>query len=167
MSADGAIQGVFLCPGYGVRPGSSSRTDRQWLIHFMAQTYREDSVEREFPHLRQTVGQYLSPETPFWLVETAVPMDRDPNPVACLWLGNAVDQILGERHAHLLLLYVVPTHRRRGIGSALMLQAENWARQRGDRQISLEVFSDNELSLELYTRLGYQPQSLTLLKPIG
>ncbi|MDZ8140923.1 MAG: GNAT family N-acetyltransferase [Nostoc sp. DedQUE04] len=88
-----------------------------------------------------------------------------PNsPIACLWVGNAIDQVHGNRHAHIFILYVVPEHRRRGIGTALMEYVENWAIQRGDRQIGLQVFQSNKPALNLYNQLGYQTQSLWMVK---
>jgi len=87
-------------------------------------------------------------------------------PVACLWVGNAIDQVQGDRHAHIFLLYVVPEHRRRGIGTALMRYVENWARNRGDRQIGLQVFESNTPALNLYNQLGYQTQSLLMIKSL-
>jgi len=49
----------------------------------------------------------------------------------------------GNRHAHIFLLYVKPEYRRQGIGTALIKYAEDWAIQRGDRQIRLQVFQSN------------------------
>ncbi|WP_375511986.1 GNAT family N-acetyltransferase [uncultured Nostoc sp.] len=85
-------------------------------------------------------------------------------PIACLWVGNAIDQVQGNRHAHIFILYVVPEYRRRGIGTALMQYVENWAIQRGDRQIGLQVFQSNKPALNLYNQLGYQTQSLWMVK---
>ncbi|MBD2343180.1 GNAT family N-acetyltransferase [Anabaena subtropica FACHB-260] len=99
---------------------------------------------------------------PQWL-----PCSSTSSPVACLWMGNAIDQIQGDRHAHIFLLYVLPEHRRRGIATALMQYAENWAKQRGDRQIGLQVFQSNPPALNLYNHLGYQTQSLWMVKSIG
>jgi ribosomal protein S18 acetylase RimI-like enzyme len=81
-------------------------------------------------------------------------------------MGNAIDQLQGDRHAHIFLLYVMPEHRRRGVGSALMRHAEDWARARGDRQIGLQVFQSNRPALNLYHRLGYQTQSLWMVKSL-
>jgi len=64
------------------------------------------------------------------------------------------------------LLYVSPEHRRQGIGSALMHQAENWAKARGDCQIGLQVFQQNQPALGLYQKLGFQPQWLGMVKPL-
>jgi len=82
-------------------------------------------------------------------------------------MGNAIDQIKGDRHAHIFLLYVVPEHRRRGIATALMQYAENWAKERGDRQIALQVFQSNPPAINLYNHLGYQTQSLWMVKKIN
>jgi ribosomal protein S18 acetylase RimI-like enzyme len=159
-----------LIPGYTLRPGSG--LDRALLVKFMQRTYQELYPDHTFPHLAQTVDQYLSTDTPIWWVDpqpapTSAPATRQPpSPIACLWLGNAVDQIQGDRHAHIFLLYVSPAHRHRGIGSALMQQAEAWATARGDRQIGLQVFHHNQPALQLYEKLGYQPQSYWMVKPL-
>ena len=87
--------------------------------------------------------------------------------MGCIWLGNAIDQVRGDRHAHIFLLYVMPEHRRRGIGSELMRHAEDWARARGDRQIGLQVFQSNQPALALYHQLGYQTQSLWMVKSLS
>ncbi|MEH2180008.1 GNAT family N-acetyltransferase [Nostoc sp.] len=93
-------------------------------------------------------------------IEDSIPLP----PIACLWVGNAIDQVHGYRHAHIFILYVVPEHRRRGIGTALMRYVENWAIQRGDRQIGLQVFQSNKPALNLYNQLGYQTQSIWMVK---
>jgi ribosomal protein S18 acetylase RimI-like enzyme len=158
-----------LPQGYWLREGG--RHDRPQLLQFLKSSYRELFGDRDLSHLRQTVEQYWSPQTPVWWVES--PRDRsregdrpDNAIVAGLWLGNALDQVTGDRYAHIFLVYVVETHRQRGIGSALIRHAEHWARQRGDRQIGLQVFIDNPPALNLYRKLGYRSQSLWMLKPL-
>ena len=143
------------------------------FIKFIKLAYQELFPEQEdFSHLARTVKQYLSKETPLWWVDAdqvatsgSLPVERQP--VACIWLGNAIDQVEGDRHAHVFLLYVMPEHRRQGIGSALMRHAEDWARARGDRQIGLQVFQSNQPAVNLYDRLGYKTQSLWMVKPLS
>jgi ribosomal protein S18 acetylase RimI-like enzyme len=153
----------------------------------MQLTYQEMFPDQDFSHLAQTVEQYFSSQTPLWWVEEHGEMGRlgdgekndggmgrlgdgedfttPPNhPIACLWMGNAIDQVTGDRHAHIFLLYVEPKHRRRGIATALMRYAEDWAKNRGDRQMGLQVFQSNQAALNLYSGLGYQTQSLWLKK---
>ncbi|GAC1502171.1 MAG: GNAT family N-acetyltransferase [Chamaesiphon sp.] len=164
---------MLLLPGYQLREGSG--LERTMLVKFMQLTYQELFPNQEnFSHLSATVDQYFSKKTPLWGVEV---LDQQQEAmgkqqsltsatVGCLWLGNVVDQVKGDRHAHIFLLYVTPSHRRRGIGSALMCHAENWAKARGDRQIGLQVFQTNQPALSLYQRLGFQTQSFWMVKPL-
>jgi ribosomal protein S18 acetylase RimI-like enzyme len=140
----------------------------------MQQTYEERSPNQSFAHLSQTVDYYLSRETPLWWVETVAKLTPAPaqfslqrsQPIACLWLGYAIDQLTGQRHTHVFLLYVEPGHRRKGIGAALMHQAEAFARSHGDHQIGLQVFQSNQPAVNLYHQLGYETQSLWMVKPL-
>lgn len=147
-----------LIPGYKVRAGSSR--DRALLVKFMQKTYQELAPKQDFSHLALTVEQYLSRETPLWWVN-----DRN-SPVACLWAGNATDQITGDRIAHIFLLYVAPEHRRRGIATALIGLVETWAIGKGLSEVALQVFQTNSSALNLYNQLGYQTQSLSVVKPL-
>jgi GNAT superfamily N-acetyltransferase len=157
---------AFDVPGYQLRAGSG--IDRALLVKFLHLTYAEICPEGNFPHLAQTVDHYFVADMPLWWVESVVPTDHSGlrRPIGCLWLGNAIDQTNGNRHAHIFLLYVTPNHRRRGIGSALVQAAEDWAWRRGDRQIGLQVFQFNQPALHLYQGLGYQTQSLWMVKPL-
>lgn len=56
---------------------------------------------------------------------------------------------------HLDYLAVRSKWRRRGIGTALLRQAQEYARSQGKRRISLEVSLGNEDGLRLYQRLGF------------
>jgi ribosomal protein S18 acetylase RimI-like enzyme len=158
-----------------IRRGST--LDRSLVIKFMQRTYQDLFPNEDFSHLEQTVKQYFSSDTPLWWVEeegemretrrisnAPCPMPNAHSPIACLWVGNAIDQVQGNRHAHIFILYVVPEYRRQGIGTALMRYVENWAIQRGDRQIGLQVFQSNKPALNLYNQLGYQTQSLWMVK---
>jgi ribosomal protein S18 acetylase RimI-like enzyme len=149
---------VELIQGYKVRVGSS--LDRALLVKFMQKTYQELAPKQDFSHLALTVEQYLSRETPLWWV-------NDSNtPVACLWAGKAIDQITGDRIAHIFLLYVAPEHRRRGIARALMNQLETWAIDKKLGAIELQVFQTNDFAKNLYNQLGYQTRSLSMVKPL-
>jgi ribosomal protein S18 acetylase RimI-like enzyme len=167
-----------LLPGYKIRRGST--LDKALLVKFMQRTYQEAYPQQDFSHLARTVEQYFSKDTPVWWVDflgeeelrrdqeiTSPSSPSSPSsPIACLWVGNAIDQVQGDRHAHIFLLYVVPEHRQRGIGTGLMRYVEDWARARGDHQIGLQVFQSNTAALNLYNQLGYQTQSLWMVKSL-
>jgi ribosomal protein S18 acetylase RimI-like enzyme len=167
-----------LPSGYWLHQGSA--VDRARLVKFMQITYTEIAQASAVTHLAATVDHYLSSQTPLWWVSTvnsppvssavgrplAASANRPCQPIACLWLGTAIDQQQGDRHTQVFLLYVAREHRRRGIGSALMQLAEQWASDRGDRQIGLQVFQANQPALALYQRLGYEVQSLGMTKQL-
>jgi ribosomal protein S18 acetylase RimI-like enzyme len=135
--------------------------DRSSLIDCLLTAYREIFPhQQQFDHLVPTLDYYLSDRTPLrWVLHNG---ER----IGCVWWGNAVEQVSGDRYVHIFLLYVAPTHRRRGIGTALMDLAQAWAAQEGYLKIGLQVFAENQAALSLYNRLGYQPQSVLMLKAI-
>ena len=172
-------------PGYSLRQGST--LDKALLVKFMQRTYQEQFPNQDFSHLAHTVEQYFCRDTPLWWVYKEVgevgevgteilhqlPITDYQSPVACLWVGNAIDQVSGDRHPHIFLLYVIPEYRRKGIGKGLMAYVENWATQKRDvsgkpsyRQIGLQVFVSNTPALNLYHQLGYQEQSLWMVKSL-
>lgn len=66
--------------------------------------------------------------------------------------------------AELTELYVDPEHRRRGIGSALLEQAEKWARARGATQMQVRTGDKNEAGRGIYQKRGYSIRPHQLLE---
>lgn len=150
----------FAVPGYGVQSGSP--LDRATVVKFMKRTYAELDPHQPTGHIAETVDRYLGRDTPLWWVTGA----DEPQPVAALWLGQATDQRSGMLHPYVLMLYVAPDHRRRGLATALLTVAEAWAQQQGHGQITLQVFSHNLAAQALYKTRGYQPEAVLLKKAL-
>ena len=70
-------------------------------------------------------------------------------------LSIARDQHPASRHVADIGLMVAATHRRRGIGTALLEAAVDWARRAGVRKLELHVFPWNEAGIKLYERFGF------------
>ena len=159
----------FSSIGYRLYQGNTR--DRDLLLDFLERTYGSLFPEQSsFPHLNQTVESYFSWRSPLWWVCPDAGSELETNnsevlkPIAGLWLGNAIDQVTGDRHAHIFMLYVEPAHRRQGIATALLNQAQQWGQQRGDKRLGLQVFTHNQGAIALYEKLGFTPRALLLEK---
>ena len=71
-------------------------------------------------------------------------------------LSVARDPHSASRHVADLGIMVAATHRRRGIGSALLAAAERWARQAGVTKLELHVLPHNAPAIGLYGKHGYE-----------
>ncbi|MFM1843016.1 MAG: hypothetical protein RLZZ490_1755 [Cyanobacteriota bacterium] len=153
----------FSLTGYSLYKGNTR--DRALLLEFLELTYQSLFPEYvHFSHLNQTVDNYFSWRSPLWWVSPDTDSPELPKPIAGLWLGNAIDQVSGERYGHIFMLYVDPDHRRRGIATALLNQAQQWGEQRGDKRLGLQVFTHNQGAIALYEKLGFAPRALLLEK---
>lgn len=140
--------------------------DKARLIKWMQLTYEELFPDRSnFSHLNTTVRQYLSPKTPIWWVEYKVE-NKPSEVVAGLWMGTAIDQVTGDRYGHIFLIYVVPNHRRQGLATALIKQAQQWGQHQGYHQLGLQVFQHNQVAQKLYHKLGFIIKSHLMLQSI-
>jgi RimJ/RimL family protein N-acetyltransferase len=75
-------------------------------------------------------------------------------------LSLARDQHPASRHVADLGLMVARSHRRQGIGSALLGAAVEWARENDVRKLELHVFTYNEAAIKLYERFGFEREGL-------
>jgi len=70
-------------------------------------------------------------------------------------LSIARDQHPASAHVADLGLMVAATHRRRGIGTALLDAAVEWGREAGLRKLELHVFPWNKAAIALYEHYGF------------
>jgi aminoglycoside 6'-N-acetyltransferase len=85
-----------------------------------------------------------------------------------LWLRRPSDT-RGARIPKLdadLGIVVAPDWRGQGVGTALMLAAEDWARSQGAERMILDLSSANTGALRLYERLGYEVHAHQMDKDI-
>jgi GNAT superfamily N-acetyltransferase len=81
---------------------------------------------------------------------------RQPMESARYQVITALGQVRGEVNS----LGVLKSHRRRGIGRALMQQAERWLADRGAMVIELDTLATSPESVPFYEAIGYEPRSI-------
>jgi GNAT superfamily N-acetyltransferase len=81
-----------------------------------------------------------------------------------VYLERLRDYFTLEEHGHVGMLVVAPEAEGRGVGSTLMRAAERWARERGDRRLTLAVFEENREARARYHHLGYATETLRYVK---
>ncbi len=125
---------VELARAVGAEPEGWLITNGDW---------RSPSEERRYLRTlrRNAHAAVFVAETPDEIVGR-ISLARDPHPAS--------------EHVADLGLMVAVTHRRQGIGRALMEAAEEWAGEVGVRKLELHVFPYNHAAIALYEGLGYE-----------
>jgi GNAT superfamily N-acetyltransferase len=82
--------------------------------------------------------------------------------------GDAGAQMIGELSESRMIvdaLVVERRHWRRGAGGALLLAAEDWARERGVAVVAIDTYVDSPVSVPFYEeRMGYARRSISFRK---
>jgi GNAT superfamily N-acetyltransferase len=101
-----------------------------------------------------------SPDNEVWVAE------RSGVAAGCLHILLATD-FFGTRHAHISVIATTEAAEGTGIGRALLAHAEQWARDRGQLLLTLNVFAANERARRFYERAGLAPEMLKYAKPLA
>ncbi len=103
-----------------------------------------------------------SPDAPLLLAE-----DAAGQPLGFIYLETQADYFTARPHAHVSILAVAAAAEGRGVGRALLAAADDWARRRDHPFITLNVFAQNTRARAVYERLGYGPETIRYVKPLG
>ena len=90
--------------------------------------------------------------------------DEDAVLVGFLHLQTTADYFTHAQNCHIADLAVAPERDGQGVGSALLLFAEDWAKRHRCRHLTLAVFPGNERARALYERHGYGVDVLRMAK---
>jgi RimJ/RimL family protein N-acetyltransferase len=117
-----------------------SAEDGDWLL--ATDGWRSAAAERRYLRAvrRSPSAAVFVAEVPETVV-ARLSLARDPHPAS--------------RHVADLGLMVASSHRRRGIGRALLETAAGWARAHGVSKLELHVFPHNEPAIALYESFGF------------
>jgi GNAT superfamily N-acetyltransferase len=103
------------------------------------------------------------------------PVDGAATLIACAEEGRrlgyihmrpAKDGVTDEPCGYISLLATTPEAEGTGVARHLIAAAEDWARGRGYRLLSLDVFADNTRAIEFYERRGFRSETFRMVKPL-
>jgi ribosomal protein S18 acetylase RimI-like enzyme len=87
--------------------------------------------------------------------------------VGLMTIHPDTDYFTGHPRAHVDHLAVAAEAEGKGVGRTLLEHAEQWARERGCREVVLDVFASNTGAIAFYERCGYRPDHIRMAKPVG
>jgi GNAT superfamily N-acetyltransferase len=90
--------------------------------------------------------------------------ESEGRPLGFAYLETLRDYFTEKEHGHVGILAVAKEAEGRGVGGALLEAAGEWARRRGFRQLTLNVFSANSKARRLYRRRGFEEESLRYVR---
>jgi ribosomal protein S18 acetylase RimI-like enzyme len=90
--------------------------------------------------------------------------DDQDNPLGFIHVHSGDDYYNKEPHGHIGDIIIAPEGEGRGIGRILIEKAEEWARSRGFRWLTLTVFTQNQKAREVYKHLGFGEDVIKCVK---
>ena len=97
---------------------------------------------------------------------TLIAWDGNGRRLGYIHLRPARDGVTDEPCGYVSLLATTREAEGMGVAQRLMGAAEDWARGRGYRLLSLDVFADNKRAVEFYQRRGFRPETFRMVKPL-
>jgi GNAT superfamily N-acetyltransferase len=144
-------------PTWTIRP--KGERDAEAVVALIAEVARE--------------GRWIATEWPFDTEERARTLREALLARRCVgWVALDGRELVGDLDVYDLAqdepelgMVVAASHRRRGIGRALLESAAGWARVNGKTALRLRVFPDNEAARALYRATGFvelvvQPEAI-------
>lgn len=92
--------------------------------------------------------------------------EKDGQYLGYIELKDWVDYFTRERQGYVASLAVTRDAEGTGVGTLLLKKAEDWAKQKGYKELVLQVFTANQRAIKLYESLGYEPDISVMVKQI-
>lgn len=156
-----------MSSGLRIRPASEA--DREFVISLMPRLVEfgpprwRDAEQMTDTDTRVITESLLNPtrDASIFIAE-----DADGRALGLIHLRTTTEHYNREEHGHVEDLIVAPEGEGRGVGRALLEKAEEWARVRGYRWLTLNVFAENVRAREVYKRLGYGEDIVKYVKEL-
>jgi len=112
--------------------------------------------DADAPELRVEAEAFLAAASPLEAVLVGEDSAGEPSGMIELSVRSYAEGCRTAPVPYIEAWYVVPQARRRGLGRALVLAAEAWARGRGYREIASDTLLDNRVGERAHLALGFE-----------
>ena len=99
-------------------------------------------------------------------IGTFIVVDKNGERLGFIYLTMQTDYFTNELHAHISDIVVIKSAEGKGIGKLLMERADDWARSKGCRWITLNVFAENHRAQAMYEKGGFKKEWIKYLKQL-
>jgi GNAT superfamily N-acetyltransferase len=137
-----------------IRPAEAS--DIPALADLIRQLSRYEKLEHEVSMTEEMLANGLFGPRPY---AEAVLAEEEGRPVGFALFFHSYSTFLAQPGIYLEDLFVLPEHRGRGVGRALLRHLARLAVERGCGRLEWAVLDWNEDAIRFYERLGAQPNS--------
>ncbi|KGA98351.1 alanine acetyltransferase [Alkalihalobacillus alcalophilus ATCC 27647 = CGMCC 1.3604] len=144
-------------------------TDRTFILKlssrfsdFKLMSYRdEEQMKRvQFEIARQSL-EPRSTQTEIFVAE-----ENNGELMGYIELGSSEDYFTGKVQGYVSSVAVSTQGEGKGVGKKLMNTAEEWAKDKGFKQIVLDVFTGNERAVQFYEHLQYEAEIVKMVKQL-
>lgn len=90
--------------------------------------------------------------------------DKQNNSLGFVRVNMQEDYFTGEQHAHVNDIVVTAEAEGKGAGKLLLAKADEWAKEKNARWITLNVFDKNFRARKVYEKAGYKIEWIKYLK---
>lgn len=93
--------------------------------------------------------------------------DESKNALGFVRVNMQTDYFTGEQHAHVNDIVVTAEAEGKGVGKLLLAKADEWAKEKNARWITLNVFDENLRARKVYEKAGYKIELIKYLKELN
>lgn len=83
-----------------------------------------------------------------------------------LYITKITDFFTGVEQGYISSIAITKEGEGKGIGKKLIEKAEEWTKNKGYKQLSLNVFKCNERAVNFYTKLNFETETMRMVKEL-
>lgn len=129
-------------------------------IDFMSWRNPEKMKESQLELLQDAV-ENLDMDSDIFVAE-----DKENNLLGFINITKTTDFFTGESQGYISFVAVSKEAEGKGVAKKLMYVAEEWTKEKGYKQLTLNVFAKNERAVRLYSALEYEAETMKMVKEV-